>query len=110
MKSLILAFFCGLVMIGCKKSSVRPYETHGTLLGYDVRLCPFPECGGLLITIKNDTAKNPPQFYHIDATLEQLGINGSTKFPANVSFNYKPDTGRFVPYHYIIVTQIKVVP
>jgi hypothetical protein len=109
MKTLILIFCLGLIIAGCKKGSVSPYQSQGVLTGYDLRMCPSPLCGGLLITIKNDTTKNPPPFYHANQTLTQLGINESTKFPINVSLNYKPDTGIFATYNYIIVTQIKVV-
>ena len=108
MKSLILIFCFGLFFLSCKKSKENLYQSQGVLTGYDLRECPEPECGGLLITIKNDAAKNPPSYYHINSTLAQLGINESTKFPINVSLNYKPDTGIFAA-HFIIVTQIKVV-
>jgi hypothetical protein len=111
MKTLILIFCLGLIIAGCKKGSVSPgpYQSQGVLTGYDLRMCPSPLCGGLLITIKNDTSKNPPPFYHINSSLAQLGISESTQFPINVSLNYKPDTGIFATYNYIIVTQIKVV-
>ena len=65
-------------------------------------------CGGLEITIKNDTSKNPPAFYEINSTLSQLGISENTKFPINVSLNWKHDTGIFGNYNYITVSQIKV--
>jgi hypothetical protein len=109
MKTLILILCLGIIITGCKKSNETPYQSIGVITGYDARMCPSPMCGGLLITLKNDTAKNPPPFYHINSSLSQLGINESTKFPINVNFNYKRDTGVFVPYNYIIVSQIKVI-
>jgi hypothetical protein len=109
MKTLILIFCLGLIIAGCKKGSVSPYRSQGVLTGYDLRMCPSPLCGGLLINIKNDTTKKPPPYYHTNQTLTQLGISESTTFPINVSLNYKPDTGIFGTYNYIIVTQIKVI-
>ncbi len=105
--SIISVCFC-FVIIGCTKNNSITYKNQGVLIGYDQRMCPEPACGGMLINIKNDTTTNPPPFYHINATLAQLGINESTKFPINVNFNYLPDTGRFVNYNYIIITQIKL--
>jgi hypothetical protein len=109
MKTSLIALGLFLLIAGCKKSSVNPYHNTGVITGYDLRLCPSPLCGGLLITIKNDTAKNAPPYYHIASTLAQLGINESTKFPINVYLDYKPDTGAYGSYGYIIVTHIKQV-
>ena len=105
----MLIFFLGVIVAGCAKTNETPYKTQGQILGYDLRACPTPGCGGLEITIKNDTTKNPPSFYLVNSTLQQLGISETTKLPVNVSFNYKPDTGIFAKYNYIIITQIKVV-
>jgi hypothetical protein len=58
MKTLLLIFCLGLIFIGCKKIIEGPYQSQGVILGYDPRMCPSPACGGLEITIKNDTAKN----------------------------------------------------
>jgi len=99
----------GLIVIGCKKTNESLYQSQGVITGYDPRMCPSPLCGGLLITIKNDTSKNPPPFYHINSILPQLGISDNTAFPINVNFKYKPDTGLLAKYNYIIVTQITVV-
>ncbi len=109
MKALLIFLCFALIFIGCKKSTVGPYKSQGTITGYDLRECPTPGCGGLEIIIKNDTAKNPPSFYLINSTLPQLGISADTKFPINVSLNYKPDTGIFAHYNYILVSQIKVI-
>lgn len=109
MKLILLILCFGFIIISCKKSNEILYQQQGVLTGYDARECASPQCGGLLITIKNDTTKNPPPYYHINSTLAQLRIKESTKFPINVSLNFKPDTGIFAGYHYIIVTQIKIV-
>jgi hypothetical protein len=109
MKLLAIAFCLGLLFASCKKNNETPYQSDGVLTGYDLRMCPSLLCGGLLITIKNDTAKNPPSYYHINSSLAQLGINENTRFPINVNLNYKKDTGIFATYNYIIVTKIKVV-
>lgn len=109
MKALPFILFLSLLFADCKKTGETPYKYQGVLIGYDNRECPAPGRGGLKISIKNDTAKNPPPFYLISSTLPQLGINASTKFPINVSFNYKPDTGILAKYHYIVISQIIVV-
>ncbi|GAC1307974.1 MAG: hypothetical protein NVSMB24_20860 [Mucilaginibacter sp.] len=61
-----------------------------------------------MIDIQNDTLKNPP-YRLINKTLLQLGIPENTKFPINVHLNWKPDTGLFGSFHYIVVSQITVV-
>jgi hypothetical protein len=107
MKALILILCLALIVISCKKSNVSPYQSQGVITGYDMRMC--PECGGLFITIKNDTTKNAPPKYDINESLQQLGINPNTKFPINVSLNWRHDTTSLGTYGYIIVTQIKVI-
>lgn len=109
MKLPVIIFCLALLFASCKKSNENPYQHQGVLTGYDPRYCPSPLCGGLLITIKNDTAKNAPGYYHINSSLAQLGIKESTPFPINVNLEYKKDTGIFGTYNYIIVTKIKVV-
>lgn len=109
MKAFVILLIFSIGFFACKKSNILPFKNEGTIIGYDARLCASPMCGGLLISIKNDTTSNPPVYYHINSTLQQLGINESTTFPINVSFNYKPDTGIYDTYHYIVITQIAVV-
>ncbi|WP_184548257.1 hypothetical protein [Mucilaginibacter sp. FT3.2] len=106
MKTLIFIFLLVLIGAGCKKTNIGPYQSQGTLTGYDREMCPF--CGGIDITIANDTSKNPRSFYRIDKTLQQLGISESTKFPINVSLNWTHDT-RLGAGSYIIVSQIKAL-
>jgi hypothetical protein len=109
-KKIVIAIFLVSMLVACKKgNNNKPSQYDGIITGYDLRLCPSPICGGLLITLKNDTAKNPPPYYHIAATLEQLGIDPHTKFPIYVDLTYKPDTGIYHTYNYIIVTHIEVV-
>ena len=108
MKLLIFVFLLCSIFLSCKKHT-EPIHSNAVLLGYDLRLCPSPACGGLLVTIKNDTAKIPPPYYHINSTLTKLGIDEHTQFPINVRLDYKPDTGIFATYHYILVTHIDVV-
>ena len=108
MKTLLIVICVALAVAGCKKGAVKPRQSNATLIGYDQRMCPTPGCGGLVVTLKNDTAKNPPPFYLINETLEQLGLGNGTdpKFPIAVNLSYRPDTGLFGTYHYIIVTHI----
>lgn len=108
MKSFILIICLGLVFISCKKTGtgVAPYQSQGVITGYDPRMCPM--CGGLFITIKNDTTKNAPSRYDINQSLQQLGINPNATFPINVSLNWKRDTSALGAFGYIIVTKIKV--
>jgi len=107
MKTSILVLSLGLMIVGCKKNNEAPYQSKGIIIGYDYRTCAM--CGGLEITIENDTTKNPPPFYEINASLQQLGISENTKFPINVSLNWKHDTLPLEAYRYIIVSQIKVI-
>jgi hypothetical protein len=106
MKALIFICCLGIIVISCKKNTASPFQSQGVITGYDLRACAM--CGGLEIVIKNDTAKNPPSFYEINATLQQLGINGNAAFPINVSLNWKRDTSPLGAYNYIVVSQIKV--
>jgi len=107
MKPAITILCLGLIFISCKKSSVSHYQSQGIITGYDLRTC--AECGGLFITIKNDTTKNAPPHYDINESLQQLGINPNAKFPINVSLNWMHDTTALGRYGYIIVTKIKVI-
>jgi len=94
------------IMVSCKKTGENPYQSEGVITGYDMRTCAM--CGGLEITIKNDTIKNPPAFYEINSDLQQLGINSNAKFPINVSLNWKRDPSPLGAYNYIIVSRLKV--
>lgn len=107
MKKLI--FICLLLAVtGCKRTDEKPsYESEGTITGYDLRTCAM--CGGLEITIKNDTTKNAPPFYEINSSLQQLGISEITPFPIKVNLNWKRDTSPLGAYNYIVVSQIKVI-
>ena len=106
---MLIIILCIGLLFACKKSGEAPYQSSGVLIGYDPRACPTPLCGGLEITIKNDTAKNPPAFYQINASLQQLGISENTKFPINVLLNWKRDTGIFAGSNFILVSKIQVV-
>ena len=110
MKKFMLIVCIGLIFISCKKNGAAPYgpnQSQGVITGYDLRTC--AECGGLFITIKNDTTKNAPPRYDINESLQQLGIDPNTKFPINVSLNWMHDTTALGRYGYIIVSQIKVI-
>lgn len=111
MKTFIFIVCLGVIFISCKKagttSGVSPYQSQGVITGYDPRTC--AECGGLFITIKNDTTKNASPRYDINASLQQLGINPNTKFPINVDLNWMHDTTTLGSFGYIIVTKIKVI-
>ena len=103
MKTLIFILCLGLMVAGCKKNNETPYQSQGIITGYDLRTC--QTCGGIEIIIANDTAKNPPPFYDINSTLPQLGISANSKFPIDVSLNWKHDPSALGS---IIVSQIKV--
>ncbi|HTD97888.1 MAG TPA: hypothetical protein VK668_01310 [Mucilaginibacter sp.] len=105
MKILLPVLCLVLLFTACKKSSVAPYKYRGTITGYDLRECFAPVCGGLFINIDGNTTH-----YRTRETLTELGISESTKFPISISLDYKPDTGVFASYQYIIVTKIKVIP
>ena len=106
MKSTIVLFFIVALLISCKKSATQPiYRSQGTLIGYDSRTC--ATCGGLEITIKNDTTKNAPAFYLINTI--PSGLPANLSFPTNVTLNWKPDTTTLKQFGYIIITQIRVL-
>jgi len=106
----MLVISLALVLTGCKKTSVvLPKQYDGVITGYDMRKCASPACGGLFITLKKDTAQNPPPYYRTNQTLTQLGISENTRFPIYVDLSYRPDTGIFKAYNYIVVTSIEVV-
>ncbi len=107
MKKFILILCSVLLLISCKKSNESPCKSSGVLVGYDYSMCSF--CGGIKITIKNDTTTNQPPFYRIGKTLSELGIGENTKFPINVSLNWRRDTSVLKEGYYIIVDLIKVV-
>jgi hypothetical protein len=114
MKTLILSFFIIILFAGCKKTYVGSYQGYvgpyqGILTGYNMRACASPACGGMYITIKNDPSANPPSYYLINSTKQQLGIPEITPFPINVTLDYKPETGVYGTFNYIIVTKIAVV-
>lgn len=109
MKAFAIIFIISICFLACKKTNTLPYKYEGIIIGYDMRKCASPMCGGLLITLKNDTSSNPPVYYHVNSTLQQLGINENTPLPLNINFNFKPDTGIYYTYHYIVITQIAVL-
>jgi hypothetical protein len=107
MRPIVLFLLMTLTFAGCKKSNESPYQSLGVITGADLIFCPPDiKCGGLEITIKNDPTKNPPPFYLIYSNLQQLGIDPNTKFPINVSLDWKHDT---TATDYIIVSNIKIV-
>jgi hypothetical protein len=106
---ILMFFLCIGLLSACKKSGEAPYQSRGVLIGYDPRECPATFCGGLQITIKNDTTKNPFPVYNINASLQQLGISERTKFPVNVLLNWRRDTGIFAATNLILVSKIMVV-
>jgi hypothetical protein len=107
MKALIFIICFSLIFTGCKKNPASPYQSEGTLIGYDYRMC--AECGGLKITIKNDIAENPSAFYLIDTTLQKPGISESEIFPIPVTFNWQHNMTQPGAFHYILVSQLKVI-
>jgi hypothetical protein len=107
MRPIVLFLLMALTFAGCKKSNESPYQSLGVITGEDLIFCPLAlKCGGLEITIKNDPTKNPPPFYLIYSNLQQLGIDPNTKFPINVSLDWKHDT---TATDYIIVSNVKIV-
>jgi hypothetical protein len=109
MKALICFLLVVMAFWGCKKGTdSEEYQSQGVITGYDMRMCASPYCGGLFITIKNDTTKNAPQAYLAGTTLTALKISESTPFPINVSLNWKHDYSLQGVKDHIVVTKIKV--
>jgi len=102
-----------LLSTSCKKNHLPPpsigYRTNAAeLVNYNMRMCPEPSCGGMIIHIDNDTSKNAPDHYLYNGTLEGLGINDTTKFPVNVTLTWKRDTGVYGSFNYIVISKIKL--
>jgi hypothetical protein len=107
MKPLILILLIALTFAGCKKSNESPYQSQGVITADLILFCANQQkCGGLEIKIKDDPTKNPPPYYLIYSNLQQLGINPNTKYPINVSLDWKHDT---TTMNYIIVSNVKVI-
>ena|ERR1700743_808088 len=104
-KALVL-FVVLAVFAGCKKNGEPQTISHGTLTGYDMATCAF--CGGIKITITDDTTKMPPPFYRINGTLSQMGIAETTAFPINVTLNWKKDTSALKAGNYVIVSNVTI--
>ncbi len=107
MKTLFFIAALVLVLTACKKDHQTTFESRGTLIGYDYGAC--ATCGGIKITIANDTTKNPPPFYRIGSSLMQLGIPENTPFPINVELNWQHVTTPLGNSGYINVSAIQVV-
>ena len=107
MKILVIALCLLSLSYGCKKTGVKPFQSQGTLTGYDPATCQV--CGGIKLTINNDTTKNAPPFYRIPETLTQMGINENTAFPIKVELDWQHQAGTN-PGHYITVSRIMVMP
>lgn len=112
MRSIAACLLCiGLLCLSCKKNPVVPligYQTNAAeLMGYDMRMCPEPDCGGMIIHIDSDTSKNASDNYHYNGALSKLGINDTTKFPINVTLTWKRDTGVYGRYNFIVIGAIK---
>ena len=109
MKALIFILCLGLILAACKKNDNGFNYSQGTITGYENGSCPTLACSGLEIKIENDPSANPPPFYRINSTLSQLNINDTTKYPINVSLNWKRDTGILGTYNFITVSRLKVI-
>jgi hypothetical protein len=107
MKTCIFIALAALLFTACKKNNQTPsYQSQGAITGVDIFFCNLAShCGGVRVTIKNDPTKNPPAFYYVDTAITQFGLSLDSKFPVNVSLNWKHD-----PNYpgYIIVSKLKV--
>ena len=110
MKPIIASLCIVLLCISCKKNHVTPlvgYQTSaGELIGYDMRMCPEPDCGGMIIHIDNDTS-NAAGNYHYNGNLSKLGFSDNTAFPVNVTLTWKRDTGVYGSFGFIVIGSIK---
>jgi len=107
MKTYIFIALIALLCAACKKNNETPaYQSQGAIVGVKIMFCfAAGHCGGVEIKIKNDPTKNPPAYYLVDTSITRFGLNLNSKFPVNVSLNWKPD-----PNHpdYIIVNKLKL--
>jgi len=108
MKASIFILFIISIVMGCKKSISEPmYQSQGSIIGIDMRACAM--CGGLEITIKNDTTKNAPAVYLIGNDLPPLNMGANTKYPINVTLNWHHAPAPLGAYRVIIVSEIRVI-
>ena len=111
MKRTCLVLAVIVLLLSCKKTSESPYQSLGVITGVNIYYtCAGCVAGGIEIKIKNDPSKNPPPYYQIHSSLQDLGISPNAKFPINVSLDWKHDTiPALAAANYIIVTKLKVI-
>jgi hypothetical protein len=79
---LFLAIVC-LTCFSCKKEK---YMNNGIITGFDTRACPC--CGGLLINFKGETESFKGEFYLIQNSPYELGINNNSTFPVYIQVDW----------------------
>ena len=75
------------IFVSCKKED--SYMNNGIITGLDARACPC--CGGIMINFKGETEPYKGDFYLIQNSPSELGIDNNTKFPVYVSVDWKSE-------------------
>ena len=60
---------------------------EGIITGFDARACPC--CGGLMINFKGETEPYKGEFYLIQNSPTELGIDNNSSFPIYVKVNWE---------------------
>jgi hypothetical protein len=102
-KYAVALFITGLIFGACKKGN-QPQTFQGKgVINLDV-LFTCAGCQGATYGIR--FAADTTNLYYIGNNIAQFGITPSSKFPLNVSVNWKPET--MGASNFVIITALKV--
>ena len=103
--TIFILLFSAVLILSCEKSNIEiEFNSTGTIIGMDNRLCYFPMCGGYLIQINSiqyhfGKSELPPHFKFNDSSL-----------PMRVTLDWKLKTGMYTGYDWINISKIKAIP
>jgi hypothetical protein len=75
-----------LVILGCRYDDTSRVKYNSIITGYDVRDCAC--CGGLLINFEDQTQPYQGNYFLIDNTPSDLGIEANSTFPIYALVEY----------------------
>lgn len=81
---IILIVVSLIFLVSCKKED--SYMNDGVITGFDTRACPC--CGGMMINFKGETEPYRGDFYLIQNSPTEFGLDANTKFPVYVSVDW----------------------
>ena len=89
MKNLFFAFLILFSNINCKKENT---PANAIIVGYDMRLCPSPCCGGFFVDLNPNNNSNKMYYQWLPGSTNAFGIDDKTTFPLSVSIEYSIDS------------------